>query len=347
MLAAVTAPMRHAAAESLAALASPFARIALANITRPYPNQPGHVLLDASSLAEPKELHPVFYGSYDWHSAVHMHWLLVTLLHRHPALQEKEQIQLLLSRHFTPEKIEKEAFYFQQPCNRAFERTYGWAWLLKLQCALIEGAIKLPEIDAWRACMQPFADLIAQRYLDFLPIAGFPIRAGTHANSAFGLLFALEYAQAAGHNELADRVAAKAMEWFGQDRRYPAEYEPGGDDFLSGGLTEAALMRQVLSHSEFIRWWRDFCPDHVALQSWLTPVPVADRSDPKLAHLDGLNLSRAWCWKMLRPALPDPLALTCGSAIEAHLSASLPFAVHGHYAGTHWLASFALLALMG
>lgn len=338
--------MQHAATESLASFASPFARIALANIVRSYPNQPGHVLLDASSLAEPEELHPVFYGSYDWHSAVHMHWLLVTLLHRHPALPEAEQIRRLLSRRFTPEKIEKEALYFQQPCNSAFERTYGWAWLLKLQCALSEGATKLSEVGVWRTCMQPFADLIVQRYLDFLPVARFAIRAGTHGNSAFGLLFALEYAQAAGHTKLADRVLAKALEWFGRDRRYPADYEPGGDDFLSGGLTEAALMRQMLSPGEFVRWWQDFCPDHVALKSWLTPVPVADRSDPKLAHLDGLNLSRAWCWKMLRPALPDSLALTADSAIDAHLATSLPFTIHGHYAGTHWLASFALLALL-
>ncbi len=337
---------RHVFAQRLAGYAPAFAGIALSNITCPYPNQPGHVLLDASGLAEPQALHPVFYGSYDWHSSVHMHWLLVTLLSRYPMLAQADQIRRVLSGHFTRENIEKEALYFRQPAHRSFERTYGWAWLLKLQTSLHQGAAHQAQCKAWCSHVQPLADLIAQRWLDFLPIAQFPIRAGTHGNSAFGLLFALDYARTTGHTELANAVAMKAREWFGTDRRYPAEYEPGGDDFLSGGLLEAALMRQVMDTSEFKRWWDDFRPEHAALQTWLTPVAATDRSDPKLAHLDGLNLSRAWCWGMLYSALPMPLSSLADTAIDRHLDVSLSSALGGHYAGTHWLASFALLALL-
>ncbi|MGV3741963.1 MAG: DUF2891 domain-containing protein [Burkholderiaceae bacterium] len=332
--------------DRLAAHASPFARTALANITRSYPNQPGHVLLDVSSLAEPKQLHPVFYGSYDWHSSVHMHWLLVSLLCRYPALPEADQIVTILSSHFTEANIEAETLYFQQPAHRSFERTYGWAWLLKLQAALHRRSEAHPLIDNWRDHVQPLADVIVQGWLDFLPVAQFPIRAGTHGNSAFGLLFALDYAHAAGHAELAKAAGMKAQEWFGQDECYPADYEPGGDDFLSGGLMEAALMQQVLDTDEFARWWENFCPASPALQTWLTPVVSSDRSDPKLAHLDGLNLSRAWCWAMLRSALPASLSASVCSTIEHHLEISLPCTIRGHYAGTHWLASFALLALL-
>jgi hypothetical protein len=338
--------LQHAAAERLSAHASSFARTALANIVRPYPYHPEHILQDASSLVEPRELHPVFYGSYDWHSSVHMHWLLVTLLRRYSDLPEANSILHVLSSHFTPENIEKEARYFHHAPHRSFERTYGWAWLLKLQTALHQGAAHHPRIKTWCNHVQPLANLIVQRWLDFLPVAQFPIRAGTHDNSAFGLLFALQYAQTSGHTDLAKAAGAKAREWFGKDYRYPAEYEPGGDDFLSGGLVEAALMRQVLSVEDFARWWEDFCPEHTALQTWWVPVSVADRSDPKLAHLDGLNLSRAWCWAKLRSALPATLSSEVDAAIERHLGASLPCTIQGHYAGTHWLASFALLALL-
>jgi hypothetical protein len=338
--------LQRVGAERLAAYASPFAQLALANIVCPYPNHPGHVLLSASDLADPKTLHPVFYGSYDWHSAVHMHWLLVTLLSRFPAISEADEIQRQLSNHFTSENLKTEAHYFLQPANRTFERTYGWAWLLKLQATLISTRAGHASIGAWRHRLQPLADLIAQRYLDFFPLAQYPIRAGVHGNSAFGLLFALEYARTAEHSALADAVISKALEWFGGDHRYPAHYEPGGDDFLSGGLIEAVLMRQILGSDRFACWWNDFCPDAAALETWLVPVRATDPSDPKLAHLDGLNLARAWCWAMLHPVLPAPLAPTALSAVDRHLAASLPGTIAGHYAGTHWLASFALLALL-
>ncbi|MDY7573441.1 DUF2891 domain-containing protein [Actimicrobium sp. CCI2.3] len=325
--------------------ASAYARIALDNIGQEYPNKLDHVMNTAVDVRSPRDLHPVFFGSYDWHSAVHMHWLLVRLLHRQPDLTEAGEITGLFDRQFTSAQVAIEIAYLHQPSRTTFERTYGWAWLLKLQAELIEMARTQPRAEPWRDALQPLADAFVERFLHFLPLAQFPIRAGTHANSAFGLLLALDYAQAAGHDALRNRIELSGRKWYGEDRQYPAGYEPGGDDFLSGGLIEAALMRRVLSADELVGWWQRFCPTHDALQCWLKPVAVSDRSDPKMAHLDGLNLSRAWCWTMLRPDLPVSLQEPVALAIQRHLAASLPHAVGGDYVGTHWLASFAALAL--
>ena len=322
-----------------------FAPLALTNIGQEYPNKLDHTLNWPGELQSPRALHPVFYGSYDWHSAVHMHWLLARLLRLMPELPEAGAITEAFDRHFTPAKVGVELAYLAQPLRATFERTYGWAWLLKLQVELLRLAESQPRAAHWAAALQPLADAFAQRYLQFLPVADFPIRAGTHANSAFGLLFALDYAEATQHAPLRKLVRDKAQRWFGQDARYPADYEPGGDDFLSGGLVEALLMLRSLNGSGFVDWWAVFCPPQQALQNWLRPVPVSDRTDPKLAHLDGLNLSRAWCWRQLKPALPSDLQPQAEQAIGQYLAASLPHAAAGHYAGTHWLASFAALAL--
>lgn len=325
--------------------ASTFARVALANVRQEYPNKLDHVINGASDLLPPNALHPVFYGSFDWHSAVHMHWLLVRLLRAFPSMPEAAQIAAALDEHFTGTRIAGELAYLQQPLRQSFERTYGWAWLLKLQAELIAAAATDSRARVWRDALQPLADAFVERYLEFLPRADYPVRAGTHANSAFGLLFALDYAECVQHLALRKVIAAKANDWFGRDRRYPAAYEPSGDDFLSAGLTEAALMLRVVDSCSYADWWEVFCPARGELQAWLTPVAVSDRSDPKLAHLDGLNLSRAWCWKMILPQLPQDLVTPVRDAVDAHLNAALPHACAGHYAGTHWLASFALLAL--
>jgi hypothetical protein len=287
----------------------------------------------------------VFYGSYDWHSSVHMHWLLIRLLRLMPALPQAERIRQIFDTHFSPANVAAEVAFLHHPANRSFERTYGWAWLLKAQTELIESARTDPCAMPWRDALQPLADLLVERYLEFLPLMQFPIRTGTHANSAFGLLFALDYAVQTQHIALRRLIEAKANAWFGRDRRYPAGYEPGGDDFLSGGMLEAALMLRAVDGCSYADWWHAFCPAPEELQTWLTPVQVTDRADHKLAHLDGLNLSRAWCWKMLAAALPVSLHASVSQAIEAHLAASLPHATMGDYAGTHWLASFALLAM--
>jgi hypothetical protein len=325
--------------------ASAYARIALDNIGQEYPNKLDHVMNTAIDVRSPRDLHPIFFGSYDWHSAVHMHWLLVRLLHRQPDLAEAGDISDLFDRQFTSAHVATEIAYLHQPSRTTFERTYGWAWLLKLQAELIEMARTQPRAAPWRDALQPLADAFVDRFLQFLPLAQFPIRAGTHANSAFGLLLALDYAQITGHRALCNQIELSSRQWYGEDQHYPAGYEPGGDDFLSGGLVEAALMRRVLDADELVGWWQRFCPTSEGLQCWLKPVAVSDRSDPKMAHLDGLNLSRAWCWSMLSPDLPASLQEPVALSIERHLAASLPHAVGGDYVGTHWLASFALLAL--
>lgn len=325
-------------------LASSFARVALSNVVQEYPNKLDHVMNDASEVRSPRDLHPVFYGSYDWHSCVHMHWTLAHLLRIQRQLPESSKIEEIFDRHLTPAAVQVEIAYLGQPSRQSFERTYGWAWLLKLQSELIALSRESDAHSRWAQVLQPLADAFVARYLRFLPHARYPIRAGTHANSAFGLYFALEYARIVSDGELERILKNKAKAWFASDTRYPAAYEPGGDDFLSGGLMEAALMAHAL-HSDFAHWWDRFCPDEAGLQGWLTPVQVSDRTDPKLAHLDGLNLSRAWCWKTILPQLPSNQRDPVATGIEHHLAAALPHADAGDYAGTHWLASFALLAL--
>lgn len=326
-------------------LAQAFARIGLENIQREFPNKLDHVMNDADDVRAPRALHPVFYGSYDWHSSVHMHWLLARLL-RSDALPraQVQAIAAVLDRHFTKQNVAAELAYLSAPSRQSFERTYGWAWLLKLHMELGQLAQERPACAHWYNTLQPLADSFALRYLQFLPLAPYPIRAGTHANSAFGLYFALAYARAVCHVDLENLTRERALAWFANDQRYPAHYEPSGDDFLSGGLMEAALMARVLDH-EFEDWWGDFRPDDDALHAWLKPVSASDRRDPKLAHLDGLNLSRAWCWRALLPHLPPVQRGLAQNAADTHFHAALNHALAGDYVGTHWLASFALLAL--
>jgi Protein of unknown function (DUF2891) len=327
------------------ALPPQFAALALGNVVREFPNKLDHVMNSADDVKSPRALHPVFYGSYDWHSAVHMHWLLARLLRLDPALSEADRIHAVFDAHFSAANVAAEVNYLAQPSRATFERTYGWAWLLKLQAELSMAAESLPRAKVWADALEPLADAFIDRYLAFLPLAKFPIRAGTHANSAFGLLFALDYAERMQHLALRKLIFAKAHAWYGQDARYPAAYEPGADDFLSGGLMEAALMMRCIDGCSYADWWAVFCPAPHELQTWLEPVPVSDRSDARLSHLDGLNLSRAWCWRLLKRELPEEFQSMADSAISRHLEASLPHASAGHYVGTHWLASFAALAL--
>lgn len=327
------------------ALASSYAKVALENVVREYPHKLDHLVEDAPGALTPRVLHPAFYGSYDWHSSVHMHWLLVRLLRFYPGIPEAANIVTVLDAHLSLDNIQAEIAYLQPPARHSFERTYGWAWVLKLQAEMVELAKSDARAVTWRDAVQPLAELLSVRYQQYLPVAPYPIRSGTHANSAFGLLFALDYAEAVQHLALRKLIAEKAHSWFGRDRRYPASYEPSGEDFLSPGLLEAALMLRLVDACSFADWWELFCPSAHELRVWLTPVEVPDRHDARLAHLDGLNLSRAWCWKMLKPQLPQELIAVVDSAIDAHLAASLPQASTGDYVGTHWLASFALLAL--
>lgn len=327
------------------ATASAFAQLALENILRPYPYRVDHMMMAEGDLAAPRALHPVYFGSYDWHSSVHMHWLLVRLLACRPDLPEAGAIRATLDMQWKPEAVAAELAYFQRPGAGTFERPYGWAWILRLQAELASFPRPDEQVRRWARHCAPLASYLAGRLIDYLDIADFPIRTGTHYNSAFAMVLADGYARADGHPALRRAIARRAHRWFGHDQRYPARYEPGGDEFLSGGLVEAVLMRRVLDDCAFGDWWDMFMPSPADLATWLTPVSVTDRSDPKLTHLDGLNLSRAWCWRLLGPSLPDALRSKAAGAWADHLAASLPQTLGGDYVGTHWLASFATLAL--
>jgi hypothetical protein len=333
--------------------ASAFARVALANVVREYPNKLDHVLNGAADVASPRALHPAFYGSFDWHSCVHMHWLLARVARRFPTLAEAPAIVATLDAHLSPANVAAELAYLAQPSRATFERTYGWAWLLKLAAELKLWRADFPDGPAsrWDDALAPLAQAFAARFVDHLPRSAYPIRAGTHANGAFALDLALDYAQAAPHAPLDALVRSRARDWFTPDAAYPARYEPSGDDFLSGGLMEAALMQRVLAAGEFAVWLDRFVPDwsEAAIGAWLAPPRVSDRTDAKIVHLDGLSLSRAWCWRRLARAFDsaDPRRALALTAAARHLDAGLPQVVGGDYVGEHWLASFAVLALIG
>jgi len=327
--------------------AARFAALALENVVREYPNAPGHVLGAAGDLQPTRALHPSFYGSYDWHSCVHMHWLLARVRREFPAMAQRADIDTLFDRHLAPAAIAGECAYLARPATQTFERPYGWAWLLKLADELA----RADDTDArrWAANLAPLAAAFVARYLAHLPKARYPVRHGTHPNSAFGLAFALDYARRAGETALEHACVAKAHAWFGADRDVPAAWEPSGSDFLSPALMEADLMRRILPRLEFPGWLADFLPGLArgAPATLLRPVEVADRADPQIVHLDGLNLSRAWCMRGIAAALPDGDARVpvLGDSAMAHLSAGMEGIGSGDFSGLHWLASFAVLAL--
>ena len=329
------------------ALAGRWAGIALANVARAYPYKLDQLLNDARDLAEPTTIHPAFWGSYDWHSCVHMHWTLVRLLRRFPdhahALATRRQV----AERVTSAAIEGELRSLARPGHRTFERPYGWGWLLKLAAEFHLLAEEQSDCAAPARAIVPLAQAIADRLLAYLPRLDYPNRTGAHSNTAFALLLALDYADVVQHRALSALISQRAERWFGRDRRYPAAYEPSGEDFLSPGLVEAALVRRAVDGCSFADWWAQFEPDRAALAAWLSPARISDPTDPRIVHLHGLNLSRAWCWRQLAADVGQPLAQAVSHAIDEHLAVSLPAATEGDYAGTHWLASFALLALDG
>jgi hypothetical protein len=313
------------------------AAIALGHVTREYPNKLDHVLTGPQDARGPRDLHPVFYGSFDWHSCVHAYWMLAHLYRRFPTIPHAAAIRALFDTHLVPDRIAGECAYLAGPMTRGFERPYGWAWLLKLAAELALHAT--PEGHAWSAAVEPLARLFAARFTAFLPLAIYPVRAGVHGNTAFALRLALDYPDAALHDLLVDA----ARRWYGADADCQA-WEPCGDEFLSPALIEAECMRAALPDHEFRPWFAGFLPRlNQGLPATLfAPATVSDRSDGKIAHLDGLNLSRAWCWRALADHTPDPAAIR--RTAQAHIEASLPH-VSGHYMGEHWLCSFATLAL--
>lgn len=310
-------------------------------IDREYPNKLGQVLGDSTYLATPRALHPAFYGCFDWHSAVHGHWTLVTLLSQFPNFQHRSDILRKLQVNITKENIEKEVAYFDDMHNKNYERTYGWAWLFKLDEALREW--DAPEGAVLQKNLAPLTELLANKMVDFLDKLKYPIRVGEHTNTAFGMSFAYDYAKKY-HPVLKSKIEEKAREYYMDDAGCPLTWEPSGFDFLSPCLQEASLMQKVLPKEEFKKWFDQFLPNFAAHPSnYIQPAVVTDKSDGKLAHLDGLNFSRAWCLYEMGKGLNNAKMQLLA---KEHFEFSYEKMDSGEYAGSHWLASFAAYALM-
>ncbi|MEA1896799.1 MAG: DUF2891 domain-containing protein [Bacteroidota bacterium] len=327
--------------------ASNFANIALNCVHKEYPNKLSHVMNNESEVLNPKTLHPAFYGCFDWHSSVHGHWMLVRILKLYPELQEAPAIRKAMDKNLSAVNIQAEVLYLDQAGRKSFERTYGWSWLLKLTEELYNW--NDPQGKKWLENLQPLADIIEKRYTEFLPKQDFPIRRGVHPNTAFGLSFALDYARIAGKSDFEQLIVQRAKDYFEKDKEGAARWEPDGDDFLSPSLMEADMMSRVLDIEQFIKWFDAFLPDlaNGMPENLINPIPVSDRSDPKIVHLDGLNLSRAWCMFRISSVLPEShlaKSVLYDSAIR-HAQATLPHISTGNYEGEHWLASFAVYML--
>jgi hypothetical protein len=325
--------------------ANRFVSLVLANVVREYPNHPGHVLGGPGDLRSPRDLHPIFYGCFDWHSCVHGYWLLARLHRTVPGLAAVGEIERQFDSALTIENVAVEMAYFDRPERRGFERPYGWAWLLMLCDELSRHEHQAAR--RWHFSLLPMAEMIAARFLEYLLKADYPMRVGMHGNSAFAFTLVWEFVKSHRQKSLMDILKIKARQWYLGDENCQV-WEPGQADFLSPCLMESLCMLRVLDRDEFLNWFGRFLPDLVNRQPAVlfTPANVSDRTDGHIAHLDGLNLSRAWCFKAIAEALPGQgvLAEILSSAAKEHLDASLPH-VFGDYAGEHWLATFALLAL--
>jgi hypothetical protein len=306
-----------------------------------YPNKLGQTIGSDEDLQSPKSLHPTFYGCFDWHSSVHGHWSLVSLLKQFPQLENADEIKQLLLTNISKENIDKEVQYFYGKQNKSYERTYGWAWLLKLAEELHTWEDETARILEQN--LKPLTDLIAQKYIDFLPKLNYPIRVGEHTNTAFGLTFAWDYAKTVDHKDLKNLIEKRAKEFYLNDTDCPITWEPSGYDFLSPCLQEAALMKRILSKEEFKTWFAKFLPTLQKKDYQLVVGEVSDRKDGKLVHLDGVNFSRAWCFYTIVKDMPEYAHLK--NIANQHIQYSLPNLVGDSYEGGHWLGSFAIYAL--
>lgn len=324
--------------------ASVFANLALAGVRREYPHKPDHVFTAAADARTPRSCHPVFYGCYDWHSAVHSHWLLLRLWRQRRGLTEWAAIDALLRDHFQARHLAAELAYAQPSERTSFERPYGWAWVFKLTQEARE--LDAPDAAEWRTGLQALTDLFRARLIAWLPRQTYPIRTGVHSNTAFMLGFALDYARAAQDRSMERAIIDAALRFYADDRAAPARWEPCGNDFLSPSLIEADLMRRVMAAEPFADWLAAWLPE---LLDGRFPrlVEVSDRDDPQGCHLDGLHLSRAWCLRGIAAALHPGHAAQAHlrKAADTHLAAGLAQVQSGDFLGEHWLASFALYAM--
>lgn len=326
--------------------ASHLASLPLKCLQQEYPNKTSHTSAgDSDHLKTPHQQHPAFYGCFDWHSSVHGHWMLVRLLKQFPSLPQAQQIRTALSKNINPVNVAGEIAYFNGPLWRNYERTYGWAWLLKLQQELMQW----DDADAiqWRTALQPLCDTIIGLWTAYLSKQTYPNRTGVHPNTAFGMVFALDYARAVGDRSFETAIVTAAKKLYLSDKNAPASWEPDGTDFLSPSLEEADLMRRVLNKQQFLTWFNQWIP--AGSLNHLTRLPViSDRNDYQIVHLDGLCFSRSWCMKGIASQLPvgDQRRRLLLHAAIRHLNASLPQIASGSYGGEHWLASFAVYALV-
>ena len=321
------------------------AKLALAGIQREFPNKTAHVITSETDKLLPRQLHPVFYGCFDWHSSVHGHWMLVRLLKQYPNAPIAKKIRSTLNNQFAKNGLRKEADYLRS--HKGFERMYGWAWALRLATELHDWADS--DATRWAEYYRPVAEAIVNHAKDYLPLLEWPVRCGFHPESAFPLAQMLDYARKTSHTELEALIVKKAMEFYGEDRNYPVAYEPSGNDFFSAGLNEADLMRRVLPKDKYQTWLTSFFPSlsENRLGNLLTPAKVSDVTDGHLVHLAGLNFNRAWTMDGIASVLDssDPRRAVLLKAVHDHTAAGMEYVFSGHYQGEHWLASFAVYLL--
>ena len=335
----------HMQSSMTADLASRFVKIALSHATREFPAKMDHILTGPTDIQGPRAFHPMFYGSFDWHSCVHTFWLMAKILRLFPNVPQATTICALFDEHLTNANAAAEMNYFKRPMQDNFERPYGWAWLLMLASELEQHGIGKSQV--WRNSLRPFTQFVAAKFKDYVLKLPYPIRAGTHPNTAFVAALAIEYAQVVGDAELQNAVCARMQVFFDSDADSRA-FEPSGNEFHSPILIEVECMRRVLEQAEFLAWLDRFLP-HLAQRDpkvLFKPVPVRDHADPQIVHLDGLNFSRAWCWRSLAQSLPagDSRRELVLESAEDHIAQSLPH-LNADYMAEHWLTTYALLAL--
>jgi len=332
-----------------AAAAERFAKLALACVHKEYPNKISHVLNGDADVAPPRKLTPAFCGCYDWHSSVHGHWLLVRLVRTFPNAPFAAAARDALKKSLMADNLKQEATYLRGTGRASFERPYGLSWLLQLCAELREWDD--PQAKEMSANLRPLEEAAVERLKTWLPKLSHPVRIGEHDQTAFGLGLMLDYARKIDNRPFAQLVSDSARKFFLADRNCPLAYEPSGEDFISPCLGEADVMRRVMAPEEFAKWLKDFMPQIPAARDggsynadWLPVAVSPDRSDPKLAHLDGLNLSRAWMLEGIMSILPadDPRRPALQAAAEAHRRAGLAAVTGEHYEGGHWLGSFAV-----
>jgi len=345
VLAALLLPARNvAASEALdPAAAQRFATLALACVHKEYPNKIAHVLSGDADVQPPRLLTPAFYGCYDWHSAVHAHWLLARIARRFPGSETANAARAALAVSLTPENIGPEVDYMRGQGRTSFERPYGLAWLLALAAEL--RSCNDPQARTWVAALSPLEAEAAARIASWLPKLHYPIRIGEHSQTAFAFGLIHDWARIAGNSSMLALLESRGRGYYLGDRDCPLAYEPSGEDFLSPCLAEADFVRRILPATEYAAWLTGFLPriPRTASADWLAPGVVTDRSDPKLAHIDGLNLSRAWMLEGIAAGLPkgDRRVAALAAAAMAHAAAALPAVTGEHYEGGHWLGTFA------